>query len=115
MKAKIGIFLYIVFSFHLHGQDIEGKVINAETKEAIPFAKVGFPSINIFTSTNERGEFFFDHLPESHLKIKVTSFDFKVLLKEVDLSKSEKIILALTPLHTVFEEVKVTASEGRVQ
>ncbi|PWH85694.1 TonB-dependent receptor [Brumimicrobium oceani] len=115
MKAKIGIFLYILFSFHLQAQDIKGKIIHAETKEAIPFAKVGFPGINMFTSANENGEFFFDHLPESRLTIKVSAFDFKVLLEEVDLSKKETLVLSLTPLHTVFEEVKITASEGRVQ
>jgi len=115
MKAKIGIILYIIFSFNLHAQDIQGKVINAETKEVIPFAKVGFPSINIFTSTNEKGEFFFDHLPETHLNIKVTAFDFKISIEEIDILKNEKLIIELTPLHTVFEEVKVTAAEGRVQ
>ncbi len=115
MRAKIGILIYILFSFQLHAQEIEGRIINTDTKEAIPFAKVGFPDINIFTSTNEKGEFFFDHLPETLLKIKVTAFDYKVLVKEVNLSTQEKLIIELTPLHTVFEEVKVTAAEGRIQ
>lgn len=115
MKAKIGIFLYILFSFNLHAQDIKGIVLDTDTKAVIPYAKVGFPDINIFTSTNDKGEFFFDHLPETHLKIKVTAFDYKALIKDVDLSNNDHLVIEMTALHTVFEEVKVTASEGRIQ
>lgn len=115
MRAKIGIILYILFSFQLYSQEIEGKVINSDTKEAIPFAKVGFPDINIFTTADVNGKFSFLQLPETHLKIKVTAFDFKVLVKEIDLCKNELLIVEMTPLHTVFEEVKITASEGRIQ
>jgi hypothetical protein len=59
-----------MLSFGLSAQEIKDKVIDAETKAIVPYAKVGFTSINIFTSTDSTGAFSFDHLPKSHLKIK---------------------------------------------
>src|SRR5690554_1371960 len=115
MQTKVAIFIYFMLSFSLFSQEIKGKVIDAKTKALIPYAKVGFPSINVYTSTDSAGAFTFDNLPQSHLKIKVTAFDYKVLIKEVDLSSEELLIVSLTPLHTVFEEVKITASEGKTQ
>lgn len=115
MKVKISIFIYIILSFHLSAQEIKGKVIDAETGMPVPFAKVGFPDINIFTSTTEQGTFEFDQLPQTHLNIKVTAFDYKLLITKVNLADSVQLTIALPPLHRVFEEVKITASEGRIQ
>jgi len=115
MKAKVAILIYFMVSFSLSAQEIKGKVIDAETGITVPYAKVGFPSINVYTSTDSTGAFYFDHLPQTHLKIKVTAFDYKVLVQEIDLSSNKDFTLLLTPLHTVFEEVQVTASEGKVQ
>ncbi|WP_159038353.1 TonB-dependent receptor [Brumimicrobium mesophilum] len=115
MKAKIVIFLYFIFSFQLYSQEVAGKVINSESKEVITFAKVGFPDINNYTSTDVNGDFSFDNLPKTVLRIKATAFDYKVLVKEVDISKGGPLIIEMTPLHTVFEEVKITASEGRIE
>ncbi|HZH86942.1 MAG TPA: TonB-dependent receptor [Brumimicrobium sp.] len=115
MQTKVAIFIYLMLSFGLSAQEIKGKVIDAETKVSVPYAKVGFPSINVFTTADSIGSFVFDNLPQSHIKIKVTAFDYKVLIKEVDLSSKDLLILTLTPLHTVFEEVQITASEGKIQ
>ncbi|RFC55621.1 TonB-dependent receptor [Brumimicrobium aurantiacum] len=115
MKAKLGIFIYLVFSFHLYSQEFEGKVIDKKTKEVIPFAKVGFPDINIFTSADAQGSFMFKDLPKSHLTLKATAFNYEVLIQEVDLTSNSLLLIKMTPLHTVFEEVKITASEGRIQ
>jgi len=115
MQAKVAILIYLMLSFSLSAQEIKGKVIDTDTKQPVPYAKVGFPSINVYTDADSLGGFKFKYLPQSHLKIKVSAFDYKVLVKDIDLASDELLIIELTPLHTVFEEVQVTASEGKVQ
>src|SRR5690554_7113252 len=58
MKAKVAILIYFMVSFSLSAQEIKGKVIDAETGITVPYAKVGFPSINVYTSTDSTGAFY---------------------------------------------------------
>jgi len=50
--------ILLFFPFNLFGQNsFEGKVINAKSKEIIPFATIGLIKENIGTNANENGKF----------------------------------------------------------
>ncbi len=57
--ARIVCPLFVLISFDCFGQDIEisGKVIDQETKQALPFANLQIEKTNIGTSTNAEGDF----------------------------------------------------------
>jgi len=115
-KIRLLAFVLLVFSASVYAQKTEGIVIDTETKAPISFATVGFPDINISTSTTMDGTFSFNSLPNTYLTIKVTAFGYKPFLKKVNIADSSSYLtIELESLHAVFEEVKVTATEGRIQ
>lgn len=118
MKAKIYLIVFVFLVFHsiIYAQNTKGIVLDAETKSPVSFATIGFPDVNVSTLTAEDGTFSFPLLPQTYLTIKVTAFGYKPFLRKINIADSSSFLtLELTALHTVFEEVKVTATEGRVQ
>jgi len=115
MKTKISIIFYFLTVFVAFSQTLEGTVIDATTKEAVPYAKVGFPSLDLYTSTDSLGKFYFQNVPITITKIKVSAFDYSVYFEKVNTKEIASINIYLNPKHTVFEEVAVTASEGKLQ
>lgn len=115
MKAKISIIFYFIAVFTGLSQTLEGTVVNATSKKEIPYAKVGFPSLDLYTSTDSLGRFYFQNVPKTLTKIKVTAFDYSVYFEKVNLEERSTLTIYLEPKHTVFEEVAVTASEGKLQ
>lgn len=100
--------------FFAWNQELVGRVIDSETNHGVPFAKVGFPSFSVNTSTDSTGNFKLSSVPSTLTKVKVTAFGYKTILKNVSLT-TDSLIIVLSPSHTVFEEVVVTASEGKLQ
>lgn len=101
-------------SFFAWNQELVGRIIDRETNTGVPFAKVGFPSFSLNTSTDSLGNFKLSSVPSTLTKVKVTAFGYETILKNVSLT-TDSLILVLRPSHTVFEEVEVTASEGKLQ
>ncbi|PHR49607.1 MAG: hypothetical protein COA32_00320 [Fluviicola sp.] len=115
MKTKISIIFYFTVVFAGFSQTLEGTVIDAATKKEIPFAKVGFPSLDLYTSTDSLGKFYFQNVPKTITKIKVTAFDYSVYFEKLNLEEVSNMTITLEAKHTVFEEVAITASEGKLQ
>jgi iron complex outermembrane receptor protein len=95
-------------------QELIGRVVDEDSQLGVPFAKVGFPSLSIYTSTDSQGKFSVLNAPNTRTKVKVTAFGYETVFKDVIL-KGDTLILYMDPSHTVFEEVVVTASEGKLQ
>lgn len=115
MKTNLSIIFYFIVVFAGFSQSLEGTVIDATSKKEVPYAKVGFPSLDLFTSTDSLGRFYFQNVPKTITKIKVTAFDYSVYFEKVNLEEESKLSIFIEPKHTVFEEVAVTASEGKLQ
>lgn len=113
-KIVLSILFPIILASYGWGQELTGRVINSETGRGVPFAKVGFPAFSIFTSTDTLGYFELSDAPRTTTKVKVTAYGYQTILRDVSL-QSDSLILSLDPSHTVFEEVVVTASEGKLQ
>jgi iron complex outermembrane receptor protein len=115
IKTKLSIIFYFLMTFTGFSQTFEGRVIDVTTKEKIPFAKVGFPSLDLYTSTDSLGNFYFENLPKTITDLKVTAFDYSTYFEKVDLEGEQSFTILLEPKHTVFEEVNVTSVEGKLQ
>lgn len=109
------IFVFLFFShFLVEAQEtttVKGRITDAETGEALPFANVFFLGTNIGTSTDFDG---FYSLTTSNPKdsISVTFFGYENRSKIIKKGISQTIDFQLTPEVTSFDEVVVTGIEN---
>ena len=93
-------------SCHVQAQTYEvfGKVINAETKEEIPFANIAIKEIYKGTASNLLGEFSFnvDSLP---VDLIISHLSFETV--EITVTRSEEILIEMTPGKLLMDEVVV--------
>lgn len=116
MSAKISIILlFLGFTFFASAQQLTGKVVDASTNEAIPFAKLSVIDFDMHTASDIDGNFTLTNLPAASIKIKVKARDYETKLVRVNPSNQNELTIKMESGHTVFEEVTVTASEGRLQ
>lgn len=116
MLTKIGIFIYtLAFSVALLGQTFEGKVIDAETKKAIPYARVTIESLHLNATTDSLGLFQFTQLPTSYVEFKITSFDYGASLVKLNIAETKTFQFELVAQHMMLDEVIVSASEGKLR
>ncbi|MDX1651212.1 MAG: TonB-dependent receptor [Brumimicrobium sp.] len=115
MHTKITIIFYFLFLFQTFGQTLEGTIVDEESQRSVPFAKIGFPALELYTTSDSLGRFSFEGLPQTNTKLKVTAFDYTPYLRTIDLALTSTLTIRLKPSHTVFEEVTITASEGKLQ
>ena len=88
---------------------VRGRVLDAQTKEALPFANVFFASTTIGSSTKEDGAFYFEGFPDGkydltvriigyqsyHLSVDFTEldkFNQEILLNEISVNLNEVIV-----------------------
>ncbi len=88
--------------------EINGKVVNKETGEAIPFCNIGNISSTIGTSSNELGEFVIrvDSLPAKLIFSHINYGKFVV-----EINQTSDLLIKLVSLTTDLEEVIVIASK----
>jgi iron complex outermembrane recepter protein len=90
---------------------VSGKVIDAQTKEALPGAVVSIPDLRLSAVTNQNGEFAFRNTPEKgRLLIEVRFIGYKTLTQTVDFSASSVLEFALLPTILEAKEVIITGS-----
>ena len=115
MYTKIVIFIYtLAFSVSLLGQTFEGKVVDAETKKAIPYARVTIESLHLNATTDSLGFFQFTQLPPSYVEFKLTSFDYGASLIKLNIAETKTFQFELVAQHMLLDEVIVSASEGKL-
>lgn len=108
------VFFSMFFSLFIWGQELSGRVVDAETNEGVPFAKMSFTSLSVHTTADSLGRFSFGELPDTRTQLKVVAFGYETLLLAVSTSE-DFLEVKLTPKHTVFEEVVVTAAESKLE
>lgn len=116
MITKIGIILFLIIApILLNAQTLKGNVIDDESGEGIPFAKIGINDLSINTMTDIDGAFNLTDLPKATVEVTVYARNYEKKLIRINISKVKEIIIPLQAEHTVFEEVIVSATEGRLQ
>ena len=114
MKLKI---ILIAFSF-LYSNSIfaslrliQGRVINANTKEPLAGATVSLPDLRVTVIANENGEFTFRNVPEKgKFLIEITFLGYKTRTQTIDLSQTSVLEIGLSPSVIEAREVVITGT-----
>ncbi len=72
MRTVFVVLAVFALFFNLNGQDlgkVKGKVIDKQTREALPFVNLIIQGTTIGTTTNELGEFVVKNVPLGYVKI----------------------------------------------
>ena len=101
---------------------ISGKVIDANTKEALPYVNIIVKDMsnNILTGgiTDEKGNFVIKKIPEGNSKVEIQFIGYKTVTKSITVnSKKRKLSLGTIPLSedsTNLEEVEVRAETSTI-
>ncbi len=102
----------LAFVGNLYGQGLNGRVINAENADPIPFATIYNPQTGSGVEANAEGYFSFSNeLPENK-RLVVRAATFETLI--VDTTVVENLILRLRPVHLNLEDVVVSVPGGKL-
>jgi iron complex outermembrane receptor protein len=113
MKTKVLIIFLFITSLY-SAQNLKGVVKNAESNAPIDLVMVSIPDLHLRTTTNSEGVFYFNDLPEVALELVFELYDYENKVVKVNMKEATEINVALVPKHTVFEEVIISASEGKL-
>lgn len=113
MKTKVLIIFLFITSLY-SAQSLTGVVVDSETNAPVDLVMVSIPDLHLRTTTNEEGVFYFDDLPEVALDIVFELLDYEKKIVKVNIKMEQKITVTLESNHTVFEEVIISASEGKL-
>jgi iron complex outermembrane receptor protein len=110
MYTRILILLFLGSSIAAAGQDLNGKVMDAATKEALPGASVYIPDLKTGAVTDVNGHYTITNLPKSRFSVQVKSLGYVPVTVAVDLSRISKKDFLLTASAVEAAEVVVTGS-----
>lgn len=97
------------------GQTIEGRVVDAKTRQPIPYAAIGIVNKNVGTISDEDG-FFRLSLPEKYVKDTLTFSEVVHVPKKLPISfllHSKEIVVALEESVMELRSVEITPKEKR--
>ena len=112
------IFGWILLSTQLIGQEIIGKVLDADTKAPLPFANISLNNSSIGTTTNEDGDFILKNVPLGRHDIAATYLGYATkYINQILVSsgKQTEVIFLLKPSSVTLDDVVVTYHKGRNQ
>ena len=90
---------------------LEGRVIDAQTKETLPGALITIPDLKISVISNRSGQFSFTNIPQKgRFLVEVRYIGYKTLIQTVDLSGIAGIEFSLFPSTIEAKEVVVTGT-----
>jgi iron complex outermembrane receptor protein len=110
------IFIYIFFLFHSYSlfADViflQGRVIDAKTKETLPGALISIPDLKISVVTDVDGRFTFSNIPDKgRFLVEVRYIGYRTLIESIDFSTVTEIEFALETSTIEAEEVVITGT-----
>lgn len=113
MKSIILYIILLLPSSSLFAGNIvlEGRVIDAQTKETLPGALITIPDLKISVTSNSSGQFTFTNIPlKGKFLVEVRYIGYKTLIQTVDLSGATGIEFSLFPSTIEAKEVVVTGT-----
>jgi iron complex outermembrane receptor protein len=116
MKFKISILILFLSAFFLNAfADVDfalnGKVIDAQTKESLPGAVISIPQLKVTATTNNNGEFSINSLPKKgRFLVQIVYIGYKTLTQTIDFSTNTPLEFALQPSVIEGHEVVVTGT-----
>ncbi|GGK56969.1 MULTISPECIES: TonB-dependent receptor [Flavobacteriaceae] len=111
---KIGLLLLILINFSaVFAQNegtIKGKVIDAQTRETLPFVSVIVEGTTTGKSTDENGEFTISNVPLGYIKVSVSFLGYQTIISDdylVTKDKKPYILIELVQTKEQLDEVVV--------
>lgn len=90
---------------------LEGRIVDAQTKETLPGALITIPDLKISVVSNSSGQFAFTNIPEKgRFLVEVRYIGYRTLIQTVDLSSASGIEFALSPSTIEAKEVVITGT-----
>lgn len=92
---------------------VNGRVIDSETLEPLPFVALHIDKINRYTITDTNGEFIFNNLPKGVYEIDISRLGYKEISIDVDLNEEFHVNLAIKlSLKTIFTDALVVSADN---
>lgn len=111
MRIVFSLLLLFIFNTSLQAQIVQGKVIDANTRESIPFVSLGIIGTNTATVTNENGEFI---IKAEKFPIKLRFSHVSYLQLEISITENQSaLIIRLSPAAINLNEVVIRPDEGK--
>lgn len=92
-------------------RQIQGRVIDANTKEILAGASISIPDLRITVIADDKGEFTFKNIPDKgKFLIEVKYLGYKTVTQNIDLSDDSTLEIALSPSVIEAREVVITGT-----
>ena len=111
-KLFIGLALCLVTTTLWAQSSLKGKVLNAQSKEALSGASVWIENLRKGAVTDMDGEFSLDKLPNGNVQIRVSYLGFETQMLSLNLPNKEDLVIELAPKEFVAEEFIVSATRA---
>ncbi|MBN4071152.1 TonB-dependent receptor [Crocinitomix catalasitica] len=116
MKQSIAILVSCLLAFNSNAQiNLIGKVIDAETTEGIPGARIYVPDLGYGAKTTVDGSFVLTNLPERILLVQISAPAFGTITVEVDFSTTTEKNFILKRSHIELDEILISNPASRLQ
>lgn len=128
MTSRLHIFItsVVAFLFYLAGSasvvaadpanfTLKGRVVDADNGEPLEFVSVLLPDRNIWTETNDKGEFSIPNLRAGTYNIEIRFTGYQTFDDAIKVDASTRpLSVKLSPMSLALEEVTVTANNKRM-
>ena len=93
---------------------LTGKITDSKTSSPINNVAVFIPELNKGTTSNEKGEYTFDNLPQSIITIQFSITGYKSVLKTANTASAANLDAAMESSIEELEEVVITANKSKL-
>ena len=111
-KFIIGLALCLVSSTLWAQNSLKGKVLNAQSKEALSGASVWIENLRKGAVTDMDGEFSLEKLPNGNVQIRVSYLGFETQMFSLNLPNNGELVIELAQKEFVAEEFIVSATRA---
>lgn len=114
IQLLLAVFIYTLFStagFAAELMQLQGKVIDADTKQALPGAMISIPDLRVSAVTDESGTFILKNVPaHGHFLIQIRYVGYQTITRTIDFSSPASMEFQLKPSVIEGREVVITGS-----
>lgn len=97
-----------------YAQSFTGQVLDAESKEGIPFATIALPDTDNGIACDEKGFFTIDDYPRKFLRLQISSVGYESQVDEIDLTTIIQKDFLLEPSHFELKELIISFPSGKL-
>ncbi|MEZ4802677.1 MAG: TonB-dependent receptor [Gelidibacter sp.] len=115
MKLILNVLLLLAIPSIYAQNTLNGTISDKSTNEPIVFANVYLPQLEKGTTTDEKGNFTINNLPNGTYKIVVSIIGYETLSQNITLPLSESLTMAINPSTIEMEEVIVSTPFHKLQ